>query len=204
MKFIIATFFLFLSFLNFAQKFDVINESLTENVKIVYRGYANHIVLKAPEKEGSRFDLTVTNAAISKSGTYYILKPGRGHMVNVNVTEMVGDQMSIVHKDSFEVFNVPDPSIYINGEFASSMLPDEMKYIRVQLKPEFPLDWKFKVEGWQMLIDGELYFGQNDRIPQMVNDAIEILPQGSSVSIKVKARGEDDIMREYGVNLTKQ
>lgn len=203
MKILTSLLFVFSSLALYSQQYEIVNASLSENVKIVYRGFGNKMEFKAPEKDGVRYSLTVTNAIISAHGDHYILKPGRGKMVGVNLMEIKGDIHVVAKTDSFYVLNVPDPSIYINGELATGTMKSDLKYVRVQMKPDIPLDWKFKVTGWQMLIDGELYFGQNDRIPNMVNEAIGKLKSGDQFTLKVKAEGEDGITREYSMNITR-
>lgn len=186
-----------------SQQYDIINASLSEDINIVYRGHRNRMDFKAPEKEGVRYSLTATNASVTRNGDHFVLMPGRGNIVHVSLTERIDEKTYLAYRDSFFVFNIPDPSIYINGELATGKLNSDMKYVRVQMKPDIPLDWKFKVTGWQMLIAGELYFGQNDRIPDMVNEAIGKLKSGDQFTLKVKAEGEDGITREYGLTMTR-
>lgn len=204
MKILTVLLFTFLSLALYSQQYEIVNASLSENVKIVYRGYGNKMEFKAPEKEGVRYSLTVTNATITANGDHYVLRPGRGKMVGVNLMEIKGDKRVVAYRDSFQVYNVPDPSIYVNNEISCNSLTEEIKFIQVKFKPQIPLDWKFKVQGWQMLINGELYFGQNNRIPDIVNEAINKLKSGDRFTLKVKALGEDDILREYEAIITKK
>lgn len=188
----------------FGQEYDIINSSLSENVKVVYRGFENNITYKAPKTIDGEYGLMVTNASILRNGDHYILKPGRGKQVMVTLTLRKGEATFVAYKDSFNVEVLPEPAIYINQEISCNPVSEEIKYLQVKYKPQIPLASKFTVEGWQMLIDGELYFGENNRIPSMVNDAISKLPSGTAFTLKVKVRGEDGILRETGVELKKK
>jgi len=131
------------------------------------------------------------------------MKPGKGKVAHVNIVVDNNGVTDTVKREVFKVMNLPDPSIYINGEFSTGKLSGDLKYARVQYKPNVPLDSKFTVKGWQMLIDGELFFGENDRFPRMVNYAIAKLSSGSIVSLKLDVEGPDGITRRMGTNLTK-
>lgn len=200
MKALLTLLVLLASFNVSAQAYDVVNTSLSEDVNILYRGFANKIKIISTDE---RARPTCRNCSMFKRGGYYIMKPGKGKVAHVNIVVDNNGVTDTVKREVFKVMNLPDPSICINGEFSTGKLSGDLKYARVQYKPNVPLDSKFTVKGWQMLIDGELFFGENDRFPRMVNDAIAKLSSGSIVSLKLDVEGPDGITRRMGTNLTK-
>jgi hypothetical protein len=184
-----------------AQTTEVINTSLSEDVKILYRGFANEIKIISKDE---RARPSCSNCMLTRNGDYYIVKPGRGKIAFINI--VIDDQgnSDTLKIEQFNIMNLPDPSIYINGELSQGTLSEDLKFARVQYKPEVPLESDFTVTGWQLLIDGELFFGKNDRFPQMVNDAIAELKIGSNISLKLDVKGPDGITRRIGTNLTKE
>lgn len=203
MRLIVTLLFISQVLISIGQDYSLHNSSLSEDLQIVYRGFKNNIQFNAPQKDAINYSLSVTNASIVREGDHHILKPGKGKIVYINIMAKIGEATLNCHKDSFIVMNLPDPSIYINGELSTGKLSGDLKYARVQYKPDVPLDSKFTVKGWQLLIDGELYFGKNDRFPQLVNDAIAKLSSGSIISLKLDVEGPDGITRRIGKNLTK-
>lgn len=183
-----------------AQAFDVVNTSLSEDVNILYRGFANKIKIISTDE---RARPSCRNCALSRNGDHYVVKPGRGKIAYVNIVRDNNGVSDTLKIEQFKVMNLPEPSIYINGELSTGKLNGDLKYARVQYKPDVPLDSKFTVKGWQMLIDGELFFGKNDRFPQMVNDAIAKLSSGAIISLKLDIEGPDGITRRIGTNLSK-
>ena len=200
MKTLLTFLVLLASFTVSAQAYDVVNTSLSEDVNILYRGFANKVKIISTDE---RARPSCRNCALSRNGDHYVVRPGRGKIAYVNIVRENNGISDTLKIEQFKVMNLPDPSIYINGELSTGKLNGDLKYARVQYKPDVPLDSKFTVKGWQMLIDGELFFGKNDRFPQLVNDAIAKLSSGSIVSLKLDVEGPDGITRRIGTNLTK-
>ena len=203
MKILLTFLVLLASFTVNAQAYDVVNTSLSEDVNILYRGFENKVKLLVPNPNDSKATIFGRNCALYRNGDHYVVRPGRGKTAAIVIVERNGDLTDTLKVEQFKVMNLPNPSIYINGELSTGKLNGDLKYARVQYKPDVPLDSKFTVKGWQILIDGELFFGKNDRFPQMVNDAIANLSSGAIISLKLDVEGPDGITRRIGTNLTK-
>ena len=187
-------------FLN-AQEYDVINSSLSEDVNVLYLGFDNEIRLIPNDNS---VGLNCRNCSIRRSAGNYIVRPGNSAFAELIIVEPNGDQNDTVKIEKFEVQPLPTPSVYINGELSKGTFNSDLLYVRVKYAPNVPLESNFNVQGWQMLISGELYFGKGDRFPQMINDAIATLSKGSTVSLQLDVEGPDGIVRRKGIELTKE
>lgn len=201
MKALFTLYVLFSAIAVNAQAHDIVTTSLTEDVNILYRGFANEIEIISSD-EGAR--PSCRNCAMTRIGNHYVVRPGSGEIAYIDIVVDGLDQVDTLKIEQFKIMNIPEPSIYINGELSTGKLSGDLKYTRVQYKPDVPLESKFTVKGWQMLIDGELFFGKSDRFPQLVNDAIAKLNSGSIVSLRLDVEGPDGITRRIGRNLTKE
>lgn len=187
-------------FLN-AQEYDVINASLSEDVNILYLGFDN-VVKITPNDNSVR--LSCLNCALRRSDGNYIVRPGNGDFTQLVIVKPNGNQTDTVKVEKFEVQTLPAPSVYINGELSKGSFSSDLLYVRVKYAPNVPLESNFKVQGWQMLINGELYFGKGDRFPQMINDAISTISLGSIVSLQLDVEGPDGTVRRKGIELKKE
>jgi hypothetical protein len=180
-----------------------VNASLKSQEDILYRGFKNQVRFVTSEKDQNKYMLIGKGCMLTKQDNDYIVIPMNVDTVSLTIVQGGGGQeKKTLEVKKFKVMNVPDPSFYINGSIASSSSLRDAKYVEMKYVPEIPLIGTFQVLDWMMLIDGEVYTGNNKLITDQVAEKLQSVKDGTVVQLTISARGEDGIMRKYSEELT--
>lgn len=199
MKVLSSFLFLLLTTISFAQdSIQLINTSFRFQTPILYRGYNNTIKIVAPGNDQNTFSLIGTGCMLSRQEDVYTVKPGNADSVSLTIV-MGGahQQKSLVGTRSFKVMNLPEPSLHVNTQLATSINIREAQFFELKYLPEIPLSARFEVLNWMMLVNGEIHTGNNHIVTQNVAEILKTSPKGTKIQISLNVRGEDGITRKY-------
>jgi gliding motility-associated protein GldM len=163
---------------------------------VLYRGYDNRV-----EGVASGYDKTdlkgTSNVSMSKSGNFWIGKPGPGKEATISVvgTNTVTNKSETLGNFVFRVSNLPPPATYLgtlaNGSTVGKSAIASMSRIFTKYPPEIPLKADFQVVTWELSVQGAPR-AMEGRGNVLSDDAMSLLRQarpGSKVSILVKYAG---------------
>jgi gliding motility-associated protein GldM len=123
-------------------------------LNVLYKGYDNKISAVA-----SGFDqtmLTAQGASVSKSGEFWIAKPGQVREASLSVSgknSVTGKTQNLLTQ-KFRVSSLPDPELY----WGASKSGDKGSRVETKLfakyPPEIPLNAQFRIVDWEVSIPG--------------------------------------------------
>ena len=188
----------------------IVNITPNSEDNILYRGYKNLVEINAEKKEGSSYYLLGTNCHITNMGSpgnklpenQYIIKPGKGNSANISLVHNVNGKTTVVTKYEYTFANLPVPKIHIDNQPSGSAIKRDAVLIEVKYSENAGLDFKFEVSDWTMLINGEIYTGNNYMITEQVKAALKEVPSGTNIDITLTVKGEDKVARKIGAQFT--
>jgi len=123
-------------------------------LNVLYKGYDNKVSAVA-----SGFDqtmLTGNGVTVSKSGEFWIAKPGQVREASLSVSgknSVTGKTQNLLTQ-KFRVSNLPDPELY----WGASKNGDKGSRVETKLfakyPPEIPLNAQFRIVDWEVSIPG--------------------------------------------------
>ena len=169
------------------------------DLNVLYRGYPNKV-----EASGSGYEstsLSGSNVSISKSGTGYIVKPGKGKSATLSVTGRNADGASkVLKKGNYRVSNLPDPTLYWGSAKSGAKGSKGSRLLQAKYSPEIPLKANFTIVSWTCYapgLKGKPPAGVGGNIGA-AGPLIKAVKPGSGVSFTCKVRGPDGITRQIG------
>lgn len=184
------------------------NLSLNADENILFRGFKNHVQIVS-EDENAEYYLLGSNCTISTMQSpgvklpknEYVVKPGKGQIATINLMKTVDGKSSVVSKHTYDVKNLPAALIFIDDIASGGNISREAVLIEAKYPKEIPLEARFDVTGWTMLIDGTIYTGNNYMVTEDVKAALKEIETGTIIELTVVVEGRDDkISRKVGGN----
>ncbi|MFK7786311.1 MAG: hypothetical protein AB8B56_14420 [Crocinitomicaceae bacterium] len=184
---------IFLGFNASAQ--DVVVETIGEN-KILYRGFENKIVIHQINDSDETFEVEAVNCEVSKlnenkgKSTYLVRTKSSARTAQINLIS----EGRTVESTEFNVQNLPSPSLYWGKHKTGTKVSDsreiEIKYSAgVALKPSF------EIVGWKCEQKGQEFKGKGNILSQALLDSTKSMESGEEISLVVKVKGADGIIR---------
>lgn len=169
-----------------------------DKMNVVYRGLPNPMTISFA---GISNDKVVANATgMTGSNGKYMLKPGSGTSVMVNVSGTLPDGTKVSDKKEFRIKNVPGPAGSIGGEIGNtkgSKSRLEVSEIKAELK-DFVYDLQTNVQGFTMKVQGQAaVVVSGNRLNAQAKAALAKVGRGDIVSffdIRYKYIGVDGIV----------
>lgn len=127
-------------------------------MNVLYRGYDNKV--EGAASGYPTYDLSSGgNVSLSKSGQYYIAKPGTGREATINISGVAKDgSRATLGSFKFRVQDLPKPTLSIgrinDGESATSAQFRASRRLFAGYPPEIPLDAVFKIKSWEISVSG--------------------------------------------------
>ncbi len=197
-------FFLFISLLSFwSQAQEPIVAIEYPNMNILYRGYSNKVILAVSDADMDKIILTGENCTIEKINDHseYIIKPGKGRIVVLNVALKSGDEIVVLKRSEYKVFNVPDPQIYWGAKKSGEVATSYVAQIYAKYPPEIPLVSTFSVSEWTVIVEKDTIKGMGNDISK-AQRIFKTISQPTLVIIEAKVMGEDGIYRKMSGHWT--
>ena len=165
-------------------------------MNVLYRGYNNKLVGAVSGYTG--YKLSGSNVSLSKSGEFWIGKPGGGKTCTVNIAGIAEDGSSAnVGKFEFRVQNLPAPSVYLgaleDGQEAPAGTIKAQTRLFAKYPPEIPLNATFSVVSWEVSVAGaprpEKGSGQN--LSPKALSLIKQAQRGATITFMTIVKGPD-------------
>ena len=169
------------------------------DLAVLYRGWDNKLKISASGYEPEAIKISCSGCSISKSGDFYIAKPGQGKTATVSVSATTEDGGTVkLAAEEFRIFPLPLPKPYFaNQTFDKPTMKKGTAISASQVLAKLgdsPLNVKYTVTGFKMIVTkggkiAELK-AKNGRLTKDMKDAIKKLPKGTSLTfVGVSAAG---------------
>ncbi|MDO5105048.1 gliding motility protein GldM [Capnocytophaga sp.] len=126
-----------------------------DKMNVVYRGVDNPITISMPGVPDNKISASAAGLS-KKSGTNYVMRPGQGREVTINVTgEIDGKKFSSSRQ--FRIKNLPRPVAKIAGEIGNVKLPKaNLAVVPIEAAMEdFDFDLKVRVKSFKVSVPGQ-------------------------------------------------
>jgi len=128
-----------------------------DKMNVVYRGLANPITISLPGVSPTKIKASASGLK-KKSGTAYVLRPGKGKTVSINVSATTDKGEKIKSPPvTFRIKDIPQAMASIRGEYGSIKMPKgslAKSSINAGL-PDFVFDLKLRVKRFQVKVPGK-------------------------------------------------
>ncbi len=173
------------------------------DLNIMYRGYNNPFSISVPGVPAEKVQVRCQGAAISKSGSNWIIKPGGGSpdKLTIEVLADIDGKTSVMGSHVYRVKNLPKPNAYfeVGGQvtedtkIARKALMNPANKIVASYGADGLIQARFTITGFQVkLPTGASFSIKGDKLDGKAIDAIGKLKQGNMVNIMyIKAVGPD-------------
>lgn len=157
-----------------------------DKMNVVYRGLPNPITISMPGISPTKVKASAPGLS-KKSGTSYMLRPGKGKTVSINVTATTDKGEKIKSPPvTFRIKNIPQAMASIRGEYGSIKMPKgslAKSSINAGL-PDFVFDLKLKVSSFKVKVPGKTtVIVRGRRMNAQAQKAISSAKRGDIVTI---------------------
>ncbi|MFN0729711.1 type IX secretion system motor protein PorM/GldM [Polaribacter gochangensis] len=127
-------------------------------MNVVYRGVDNPVSVSLPGVSNNNLRVTASGGNIIPTGSSYIIKPGKGSEMTINVGATLSSGKKINSSKKFRVKDIPAAMGSARGEFGLVKMP-KTSAARVVIGaglPDFVFDLKLKVTSFKVKVQGQL------------------------------------------------
>jgi len=128
-----------------------------DKMNVVYRGVQNPITISMPGVADNAIKANAAGMRKSKGVGKYMLNPGKGREVTINVTGKLPTGESVSSKQKFRIKDIPSPSAAVRGtQWGMIKMPKtSLQKVRVgAILPDFVFDLKINVSGFSIKVPG--------------------------------------------------
>jgi len=158
-----------------------------DRMNVVYRGLENPMTISMAGISPIRLKATAPGSILKGSGSSYMLQPGKGKTVSINVTGTT-DSGEIIKSPAvdFRIKDIPQAMASIRGEYGTIKIPKlslSKSAITAGL-PDFVFDLKLKVSSFKVKVPGKNTVIVNGRrMNSQAQKAISSAKRGDIVTI---------------------
>lgn len=127
-------------------------------MNVVYRGVDNPVSVSLPGVSSNNLKVSATGGTITKNGSGYIIKPGKGTELTVNVGATLSSGKKVNSPKKFRVKDIPPAMGMARGQYGVIKMP-KSSIGRVTINaalPDFVFDLKLKVTSFTVKVPGNL------------------------------------------------
>lgn len=154
-----------------------------DKMNVVYRGVSNPITISMPGVPNNK--ISASGAGLSRSGNGWVMNPGTGREVTINVSgEIDGQKFS--SSRLFRIKNIPRPLASIGGQVESVKLPkSNLGAATITAKFEdFDFDLNTRITSFKVSIPGQPTISvQGNKMNDQVRNALNRARKGDIVNI---------------------
>ena len=128
-----------------------------DKMNVVYRGVANPITVSMPGVPDNQLSANAPGLKKASGLGKYMMKPGKGKTVKINVTGKLPDGSSVTSGQTFRIKDIPAPSAAVRGsQYGIIKMPKTslQKMTISAIIPDFEFDLKLGVSGFSVKVDG--------------------------------------------------
>lgn len=127
-----------------------------DKMNVVYRGVANPMTISFAGVSSN--NVNASAPGLVKSGNGYVMNPGAGREVTINVTAKLPDNSTVSDKKVFRIKNIPGPTGALRGKETGTIKGPksnlEVQTVSAVLE-DFDFDVKLNVTGFNIKVPGQ-------------------------------------------------
>lgn len=158
-----------------------------DRMNVVYRGLDNPMTISMAGISPTKLKATAAGSTISGRGASYMLKPGKGKTVSINVTGTTDSGETIKSPAvEFRIKDIPQAMASIRGEYGAVKMPKSSlgKSTVTAGLPDFVFDLDLKVSSFKVKVPGKNTVTVNGgRMNSQAQKAISGAKRGDIVTI---------------------
>lgn len=147
----------------FTSKYTVIPEPndaviSADAMNVVYRGVDNPVSVSLPGVSSNDLNVTGTGGQVIKTGNGYLVKPGTGNEMKINVGATLTSGKKVTSAKTFRIKDIPAAQGSARGEFGIVKMP-KSSVARADIGaglPDFVFDLRLKVNSFKVKVPGQL------------------------------------------------
>ncbi len=171
-----------------------------DKMNVVYRGVSNPMTVSFAGVPDN--NVSASAAGLSRSGKGYVMRPGNGTEVMINVTGKLSDGKSVSDRKMFRIKPIPAPQGAIGG--ATGVVKGQKSRLSVStisaVLPDFDFDVNLNVVQFSFKVTGQpTIVVSGNRVNASCNAAMARATRGDQVTIseiKTKLAGSDLLLRQ--------
>ncbi len=175
-------------------------------MNMLYRGYQNKVTGAASGYNS--YSLSMTNGSISKSGQFWIAKPGSGRESAITITGISGDKRASLGTFKYRVSALPPPDVQLGNiksgdAISKGQIAGATKFF-AKYGPEIPLDVTFSVVSWELRVSGapRPIKGSGSSFTGAGRSLLKQAPKGGIVQVNTVVKGPDGGSRKRNMSFT--
>lgn len=157
-----------------------------DKMNVVYRGVQNPMTISIPGVSNA----TASAPGLShQGGPNYMMAPGTGREVTINVTGKLPNGESVSDSQTFRIKDIPSPTGTVRGQTAGGG-PLKMQKNALNIStigatiPDFDFDLDLNVSGFKLQVPGKpVVVVQGQKLNSQAQAAVDAAKRGSSVVI---------------------
>jgi len=127
-------------------------------MNVVYRGVENPVSVSLPGVSNNNLKVTATGGKITPRGSQYIITPGAGDSMTVDVSATLSSGKPVKSSKPFRIKDIPAAMGMARGDFGIVRMP-KTSVARATIGaglPDFVFDLKLKVNSFKVKVPGQL------------------------------------------------
>jgi gliding motility-associated protein GldM len=128
-----------------------------DKMNVVYRGVQNPITISMPGIPDNAIKANAPGLKKAKGLGRYMMSPGKGREVKINVTGILPDGQSVTSGQIFRIKDIPAPVAAVRGEYGMIKMPKStlQKATISSLLPDFVFDLTIQISGFSVKVPGQ-------------------------------------------------
>ncbi len=193
-----------MNYLPFESSYSVGEPAVTisnTDLNIMYRNYENQFSISVPGVANEKVKVSVSGAAVSRRGSYWIIKPGdNAKEVTISVQAEMEGKMQAMGSKSYRVKALPKPGAYFKtgdlevseGNISRAALLNPNSSIIASYGPDGLLDLPFNITSFKVNVNGVLLESRGNKFTSQQTTQLQKLKKGAIVVITdIHAKGPD-------------
>lgn len=170
-----------------------------DKMNVVYRGVKNPMTISFAGISDDKVVASAPGLVRGAKAGQYVMSPGAGREVVINVTGTLPDGQKVSDKRTFRIKGIPAPRGTVRGEYAAKGQKSNLEIVTVGAKLEdFDFEVGLTVTGFVLQVPGQpSVVVQGNRMDDRARSAINKARRGDVVvisDIKVRLEGAGDYM----------
>lgn len=127
-------------------------------MNVVYRGVDNPVSVSLPGVSSNGLNVTGTGGQVIKTGNGYLVKPGSGNEMKINVGATLSSGKKVTSAKTFRIKDIPAAQGSARGEFGVVRMP-KSSVARAAIGaglPDFVFDLNLRVTSFKVKVPGQL------------------------------------------------
>ncbi|NVK52978.1 MAG: gliding motility protein GldM [Flavobacteriaceae bacterium] len=127
-------------------------------MNVVYRGIDNPVSVSLPGVSNNNLNVTARGGRIKKSGSSFIINPGNGKELTVNVSATLSSGKKVNSPKKFRIKDIPAAMGMVRGKFGIVKMP-KSSVARLEIGaglPDFVFDLDLKVQSFKVKVPNQL------------------------------------------------